>query len=86
MPTYRALCQGCLRAPTFATTEEQAKAHSEEIMCVCGEQLCACGWCLDTIKRLEAGERGAFDSDLTCAVTEWTAEEGMTARRNLEEG
>jgi len=71
MTTYRALCQDCLRGPTFPTEDAQQAAHMEDVMCECGGQLCACGSCLDTLAELEAGICLLFKGQ------PWTAEGGL---------
>lgn len=59
--THQALCQDCLRAPAFTSADDLEKAHAGETNCTCGGDLCACDGCLETIRRLAAGQRGQIE-------------------------
>lgn len=78
-PSLRALCQDCLRAPTFSSIAELDAAHQEQLTCPCGGAYCACGSCLQTLEALEAGKRSAKECGLQHDITDWTAEGGVIA-------
>lgn len=74
--TFRAICNDCLRAPTYETKAEQKAAHEEDVFCMCGGQLCACDFCLGTLELLEKGDFAACDGRLSGPISSWTAEGG----------
>lgn len=79
--SLRALCQDCLRAPTFSTIAEHDAAHHGQFACPCGGEYCACHSCLEVIAGLEAGHRSKSKlPGLTEDVpSDWTAEDGVPA-------
>lgn len=79
--TFRALCNDCLRAPSYETEAEQMAAHGEDVFCQCGGQLCACDFCLATLALLETGERGALNGRLQGPIVDWSAEGGRDEQR-----
>lgn len=79
MSTLRALCQDCLRAPTFETDADLQKAHEEITRCVCGGQLCGCDFCLEVLADLESGKREGISGIEGGPVGDWTASDGVKA-------
>lgn len=51
--TYKALCSSCLRVVPFKTQLGFAGAQANEVLCLCGGDLCGCAGCLSVLAELE---------------------------------
>jgi len=70
---YEGLCQDCLRVSMV----EVSSAWTGEGGCVCGGDMCVCGFCQGDIGRLRAGVRSGKLLHTVCDIRSWSSEDGM---------
>ncbi len=70
---YEGLCQDCLRVRMV----EVSSAWTGQGECVCGGDMCVCGFCQGDIGRLRAGVRSGKLLHVVCDIQSWSSEDGM---------
>lgn len=89
MSIHQALCNDCLRAPSFPDGPSLYRAHVGETPCVCGSvELCACDSCIASLRQLQAGVRGEGVTGMKrgAFIESWSAEDGAQMREAVMEG
>lgn len=82
--TYQCLCNGCLREVSFENQQAyyDAQDSNAEAFCKCGEVICGCDGCFETLNLLHAGVTDPQKLGLNESVTvgdleDWTPENGI---------